>query len=160
MVFALFSYPLSDVRFDVLLSLFLMVAALGAPFPWWGRLAGSIAAAAVSFFVITRGPEYPPFRSIYEVGYHQFQDAQYEAAIETLSEGAEISSDPMFHIIAGRCHEALGHTDAAAEEYETAQFMALGRQIVAMPVNERNLSMVRLHDETLHQVDSLKNVLP
>ena len=185
MTFALFSYPLSILRFDVLLAGFLVCAAVAAPVPAGWRLGGIAVAGALSVLVLIRGPQYPPFRRLFDVGYQQFQDGRYEEAITTLGDGAQISSDPMFHVIAGRCHEALGEVDAAAEEYGTAYYMVpcrlyplvrlmtlrldagdpvgaveIGEQIVKMPVNERHTTMVRLRDEAQSRLDSLKSVLP
>ena len=91
-----------------------------------------------------------------------------------------MSSDPMFEIIMGKNAEALGDIDKAASLYEKAHYMVPSRlyplvrlmrlrvrqgrdgdalatawQIVAMPVNDRNAGMVRLHEETQKTLDSL-----
>ena len=97
-----------------------------------------------------------------------------------LEAGAGISSDPMFHNIIGKNHEALQEYDMAEEEFMTAHYMVpsrlyplcllmdmyiglgmhgeavrVGRTISGMPVNPRNRNMVRLRDETEEKLDSL-----
>ena len=117
---------------------------------------------------------------LYDYGYALFKVGRYEKSIEILSEGAVLSSDPAFHIMTGRTFEALGRHDLAMKEYLHAHYMAPGRiyplkmlmecqlsardtisairtaeEAIAIPVNERNLTMRRLHSEIESNLQSL-----
>ena len=119
-------------------------------------------------------------REVYAEGYALHQAGRYEESTKVLERGALMSSDPMFEIIMGKNAEALGDIDKAASLYEKAHYMVPSRlyplvrlmrlrvrqgrdgdalatawQIVAMPVNDRNAGMVRLHEETQKTLDSL-----
>ena len=119
-------------------------------------------------------------RAVYAEGYALHQAGRYEESSRVLEKGALMSCDPMFEIIMGKNAEALGDAEKAAMLYEKAHYMVPSRlyplvrlmrlrvrqgrdgdalatawQIVAMPVNDRNAGMVRLHEETQKTLDSL-----
>lgn len=124
------------------------------------------------------------YRYLYDLGYALHKTGRYGESNNMLHEGARLSSDPMFHNIIGRNHEALGEYSAAEEEYMISHYMvpsrlyplvllmdmyvrtgrtddaaAVGERIASMPVNGRNMTMVRLRQETLERLDSLRNVV-
>ena len=117
-------------------------------------------------------------------GYSLHQLGRYEESTEVLARGAMLSCDPLFEIIMGKNAEALGDYERAAKLYRKAHYMvpsrlyplvrlmrlqvrqgrdgealATAREIVAMPVNERNAGMVRLHGDTVKALDSLEMVI-
>ncbi len=119
---------------------------------------------------------------LYDYGYSLYRSGEYVKGIEVLTRGAEISSDPMFRNITGRCLEALGDCDGAEKEYLTAHYMVpcrlypltllmdmyissgrtgdavrTGETILAMPVNERHPAMSKMKRETEEKLVSLKN---
>lgn len=183
-VFAFGSYPFSVPRIDILLGILLAEAAICCSLPGSIRYALAAACVACGILLCNEADKTPEFRSIYEKGYGEFLSGEYEESIRTLSEGAGISSDPLFHVIMGRDHEALGQVRDAEEEYFIARYMIpcriyplvrlarlyirTGRdeealecavQASRMPVNEKHLSMVRLGDEIKATRDSLIFVL-
>ena len=124
------------------------------------------------------------FRELYAEGYYLHQMGRYEESTKVLEKGARLSCDPMFEIIMGKNAEALGDLDRATELYEKAHYMVpsrlypmvrlmrlqmrqgsdeaaleTAREIVSMPVNERNAGMARLHKETQVTLDSLTSIL-
>ena len=124
------------------------------------------------------------FRELYAEGYALHQTGEYEESTKLLEEGTLQSCDPMFEIILGKNAEAMGDYAEAARLYEKAHYMvpsrlyplvrlmrlqirqgsdeaALGtaRQIMSMPVNDRNAGMARLHNETQATLDSLTNIV-
>lgn len=64
---------------------------------------------------------------LYDYGYALFKVGRFVEAQKILREGASLSSDPMFHIIIGRCQEALNDYETAESEYMLAHFMVPGR---------------------------------
>lgn len=125
----------------------------------------------------------PDLHDIFEEGHMLFTAGRYEDSIDVLTEGRRMSSDVMFGIIIGRCHEALGHMDEAEKEYRAAHYrvpcrlyplvrlmrlqvrmgenkeaMETARSILDMPVNSRHAAMKRLHDETESCLDSLMSL--
>ena len=129
-------------------------------------------------------PLYPAmrwnFRYLYDYGYALHKEGRHEESIAVLSEGARISSDPMFRNIIGKCHEALGRYDAARDEYMTAHYMvpcrlyplvllmrmyegrgmdaeavSVGRRILEMPVNPKNRTMQDLRREVSVELERL-----
>ena len=127
-------------------------------------------------------PLYPAmrwnFRYLYDYGYALHKEGRHEESIAVLSEGARISSDPMFHNIIGKCHEALGRYDAARDEYMTAHYMvpcrlyplvllmrmyasqgeyakaaAAGNKLLGMPVNPKNHAMVKLKSDAARELE-------
>lgn len=124
------------------------------------------------------------YRYLYDLGYALHKTGRYGESNNMLHEGARLSSDPMFHNIIGRNHEALGEYSAAEEEYMISHYMvpsrlyplvllmdmyvrtgrtddaaAVGERIASMPVNGRNMTMLGLRQETLERLDSLRNVV-
>lgn len=112
------------------------------------------------------------YRYLYDYGYALYKAGRYAESNEVLSEGAEISSDPMFHNIMGKNHEALGRISQAEKEYLTAHYMvpcrlyplvllmkmymnqgmdekarAVRNEILSMPVNTKNGTMRDLREE-------------
>ena len=123
-------------------------------------------------------------RSVYAEGYALHQAGRYEDSTKVLERGALMSCDPMFEVIMGKNAEALGDFDRAAALYEKAHYMVpsrlyplvrlmrlqvrqgedaaaleTAREIVGMPVNERNAGMVRLHRDAAEALDSLETVI-
>lgn len=109
------------------------------------------------------------YRYLYDYGYALHKAGRHEESNKVLSKGAEISSDPMFHNIMGKNHEALGQSGKAAQEYMTSHYMVPCRlyplvlllemyvrtgmeteamgvrdKILSMPVNPANRTMVDL----------------
>ena len=112
------------------------------------------------------------YRYLYDYGYALYKAGRYAESNEVLSDGAEISSDPMFHNIMGKNHEALGRISQAEKEYLTAHYMvpcrlyplvllmkmymnqgmdekacAVRNEILSMPVNTKNGTMRDLREE-------------
>lgn len=67
------------------------------------------------------------YRYLYDYGYSLMQVGKYNDALKILSEGAAISSDPMFRNMIGKCYQALGDFIAAEKEYNRAHFMVPSR---------------------------------
>ena len=111
------------------------------------------------------------YRALYDYGYALFKTGRYAEATEVLSRGSRLSSDPMFHVIAGRCLEEEGKKEEAEREYLHAHWMVpcrlyplvllmemyggqgrtkeaadLREEVLSMPVNPRNAGMQDLHD--------------
>lgn len=124
------------------------------------------------------------YRYIYDYGYALHKCKRYRESNEILKEGAKISSDPMFYNIIGKNQEAMGLYEEAEKAYlhahhmvpyrlypltllmkmkirlqDTDQALIYARKIVAMPVNERHLTMVRLQNDAKECVDSLSNII-
>lgn len=120
------------------------------------------------------------YRALYDEGHSLFQAGRYTESREILDRGALLSSDPMFDIIIGRDLEAMSDYEGARSAYLKAHYMTPGRlyplmrlmrlQMAAgqdtqalqtarvlldIPVNPRNLTMQRLHDEAKAVCDSL-----
>ena len=124
------------------------------------------------------------YRFLYDFGYALHNEEKYDESIKVLLQGATISSDPMFYNIIGKNLEAMGRYDEAEKAYlhshhmvpcrlypltllmemkirqqDTDQALRYARKIVAMPVNERHLTMVRLQNDAKECVDSLSNII-
>lgn len=109
------------------------------------------------------------YRYLYDYGYSLMQVGKYNDALKILSEGAAISSDPMFRNMIGKCYQALGDLIAAEKEYNRAHFMVpsrlyphvllmemyvlngkneeamnIGHRIISTPVNVDNQNMMDL----------------
>lgn len=120
------------------------------------------------------------YRRLYADGHALFQAGRFAESLELLRLGARLSSDPMFDIIIGRDHEALGDFDKARDAYLRAHYMVPGRlyplvrlmrlqvragqdaqalhtarTLLDLPVNPRHRTMQRLHDEAEATRDSL-----
>lgn len=120
------------------------------------------------------------YRFLYDYGYALHKTGKYEESNRALQEGARLSSDPMFHNIMGRNHEAMQQYEEAEREYLTAHHMvpsrlyplillmemhvALGdfqsatryaNLALQLPVNQRLTTMRDLHDRALHCLDTL-----
>lgn len=123
------------------------------------------------------------YRYLYDYGYALFKCGRYTESNKILKEGSKISSDPMFYNIMGRNNEALGFFREAESNYWHSHHMApcriyplsllmnlkikigsnqeaieIGEKISSMQINDKLLSMKRLHKECLSRLDSLKNV--
>ncbi len=186
-VFAMASYPLSVPQTSVLLLVFLASA---VPFRKLPRPFGLITAAGALALIavcLSRPDgglvDRSAYRELYGSGYLLYQTGSYEESLDVLERGAEISSDPMFHIIMGRDKEALGDFKAAGDEYLTAWHMVpcrlyplvrlmrlklrcgdndeairIGERIMSMPVRDGHRNMLRLREETEASLDSLKRL--
>lgn len=118
-------------------------------------------------------------RDMYQEGHTLFLNGYYQEALTILEEGSMLSSDPMFHNVIGRCHEALGDYSKAEQEYILAYYMvpcrlyplvllqelyisradtlkakAVFKQIKELPINPRNPNMKNLLER------AEKNMLP
>lgn len=125
------------------------------------------------------------YRAVYEQGHMLHLVERYEESTEMLEQGAKMSCDPMFEIILGKNAEALGDIARAEAFYEKAHYMVPSRlyplvrlmrlqirtgrnqealqtaqRIAAMPVNKRHTGMVRLREETMSTLDSLRCLCP
>lgn len=123
------------------------------------------------------------YRYLYDYGYALFKCGRYTESNKILKEGSKISSDPMFYNIMGRNNEALGFFREAESNYWHSNHMVpcriyplsllmnlkikigsnqeaieIGEKISSMQINDKLLSMKRLHKECLSRLDSLKNV--
>ena len=200
-VFAFASYPLSIPQLCVLLVVFLAGAAApcsergfegeirgfspisrkSAGIPIISALLGlalCVMALRPKSTELQRSVDY---RRLYADGHAFFQAGRFAESLEVLGRAARLSSDPMFDIIIGRDHEALGDLGKAREAYLRAHYMVPGRlyplvrlmrlQVAAgqdaqalqtartlldLPVNPRHRTMQRLHDEAAATRDSLE----
>lgn len=184
-VFACFSYPMSIAEFRWLLLVMLVGGGLAGVKggTWLAVPYYAVLAAAAAVVLVPWRAAGKDYRSLYASGYALYHEGRHEESNELLERGAEMSSDPMFHVIMGRNLEAMGDVRGAEAEYERAHFMvpcriypmvrlmrlyirqgrndeALGvaRQIERMPLNGKNGSMLRLHKEAMHSLDSLRSL--
>jgi len=193
-VFAFASYPFSVPRLNILFGLLLAVSALYLPC-LSGRKCPSVlncplltvclagVCLTVGIVLAVRSSETPRFRELYSAGYNQFLSGEYEESFRTLSKGAAISSDPIFHVIMGRDCEGLGDFRKAEAEYFIAHYMVpcriyplvrltrlylkeernreaadLALKASKKHVNEKHLNMVHLRDEMSAVSDSLRTL--
>jgi hypothetical protein len=135
---------------------------------------------AIEDFALLYGNLLQNSRYLYDYGYSLFKTEQYEASMAVLSQGAQISSDPMFHNIIGRCYEKLGNFIKAEDEYLVAHNMVpcrlyplvllmdmyvsvdriddaikIGEKILEMPINEKSRTMAQMRLETEEKLDNL-----
>ena len=121
------------------------------------------------------------YRFLYDYGYALYNLGRYEESIDVLKKGAAISSDPMFHNIIGKNHEALHRYDDARRSYLHSHHMvpcrlyplvllmemevhygqkdralAVGKKILSMHVNPRNGNMSQLRSRAEACLDSLE----
>lgn len=121
------------------------------------------------------------YQYLYDYGYALHKAGDYDFSNKVLTEGALLSSDPMFHNIIGQNFELLHQYDSAEREYLKAHYMVpcrlyplmllmemyhsrgmeskaleLGEKILLMPVNEKNRLMVDLHERVLAQIKDWK----
>lgn len=117
------------------------------------------------------------YRYLYNYGYALHKLGRYEESNVVMNEGAEISSDPMFHNIIGKNYIELCEYDEAEREFKKAHYMVpgrlyplillmdmyysqgkesdaivLGKRILNMPVNENNAAMKDLHQRVYSQI--------
>lgn len=117
---------------------------------------------------------------LFNEGVFYRRNGLYDKSNVLLSRGTCFSSDVMFHILMGRNYEDMGDFDIAMSEYEIAHYMVpcrvyplrrmmllylrmghtqeavnIGKQIIEMPINERNPNMTGLVNETKQLLDSL-----
>ena len=120
------------------------------------------------------------YQTLYERGYHLYQQGKHMLSNEVLSQGADVSSDPLFYVIMGRNYEAMGEYDLALEKYTQAYYMVpcriyplvrimrleiaignneqavnVGQIILNKALRENNVQMMKLYEETAKSVDSL-----
>lgn len=138
------------------------------------------AAAAMSLIYCEMSWNY---RYLYDYGYALHKTGDFEMSSRVLSEGADISSDPMFHNIIGKNYEALGDCRHAEKEYLKAHYMVpsriyplsllmdmmirqgrdaeaveIGEMVRGMYVNEKVIPMKRMQKECMAKLDSLKRI--
>ena len=186
-VFAFSSYPLSVPQTSV--QLIILLSAVVPETKTTGRWTSVPVVFALSLLVITlSGKENKDFsivdrsdyKDLYARGHQLYQQKEYIKSNEVLNKGAEISSDPLFHIIIGRNYEAMGQYEAALDEYTYAYYMVpcriyplvrimrleialgnneaavnIGRTILNNPLRAEHAQMKRLYEETHKSVDSL-----
>ena len=146
-MFACFSYPMCLWQFRILAGVFLAATVSEIIRERYGIAFSIITIAIVALvFLNERKPRKESFRDVYSQGYMLFRSGAYSEALPILERGSRMSSDPMFHNIMGRCHEALGEYDKAEEEYTLAHYM----------VPCRLYPLVLLQEMYLSQGDSLK----
>ena len=117
------------------------------------------------------------YHYLYDYGHALHEAGDYARSNAVLSEGAKSSSDPLFHTISGKNYAALGQYEMAEQEYLTAHFMvpcriyplsllmdlyivqgqrekatAVGRKILGMPVNRKNMTMVTLQEDVIEKM--------
>ena len=117
------------------------------------------------------------YHYLYDYGHALHEAGDYARSNAVLSEGAKSSSDPLFHTISGKNYAALGQYEMAEQEYLTAHFMvpcriyplsllmdlyivqgqrekatAVGRKILGMPVNRKNMTMVKLQEDVIEKM--------
>jgi len=172
-VFAFFSYPLSCFRIK------------GEAEKGWENIRYLSEMELYEDAVEEYEPLYPElkdnYRFLYDYGYALYKTSHFEESIRVLTEGAKISSDPMFHNIIGRDFESLGRCDEAEAHYVRSHHMVPSRlypltllmemkvrggdreearvyaeRILSMPVNERNRNMVMLRDGARRCLDTLE----
>lgn len=186
-VFAMASYPLSVPQTSILFLFFVAAAIPQRKVPFLVNvilISCAVVIVSLSIFwgwykdfrIIDRGL----YRDLYKQGYSFYQDGEYAKSIEILERGAAISSDPVFHVVIGRCHEALGEYDVAEKEYikayymvpcriyplvrlmrlklkegDYSQAMEVCQKIISIPVVEKHNTMMQLHEEVVTVRDSL-----
>ena len=177
-VFAAASYPMTFPLFRAALLLFVCEALPVRS----GGIVGLALALTLNLAPLAK----KDYRTLYQRAYALFQQGAFEAAIPLLEEGTDISADPMFLVIQGRCHEGLGQPGQAETCYRRASWRVPGRlyprllmarlkvrngqpeealqtldEALSLPVNARNRNMVRLHEDCRHLADSLRlNPIP
>lgn len=123
-------------------------------------------------------PYYPllshDYRYLYEYGYALHKESGFAESNRILSEGAAISSDPMFHNVMGLNYQRMQEFDKAEAEFLRARDMVpdriipvyflmllyrehgrerdareMARKIAAAPVNPKNETMVQIKERVL-----------
>ena len=182
-VFAFFPYPFSLWQFRAI-GLILIATAV----PGYGRwrylnlLTMCVAITASIVIMVTKPkPKESIPRQLFAKGYVLHQEGKYEESNSILKEGADLSSDPMFHNIIGKNLEAMGDYESAESEYlhahymvpcrlyplillmemkvrrgNTAEAINYGNMAISLPVNKKNPNMMELHDRARICVDSLR----
>lgn len=174
-VFAFFSYPLSVVKIK------------SEAEKQWESVRFLSGMEAYEDAVEEYAPLYEDlkdnYRYLYDYGYALYKCGRHTESNKILKEGSKISSDPMFYNIMGRNNEALGFFREAESNYWHSHHMVpcriyplsllmnlkikigsnqeaieIGEKISSMQINDKLLSMKRLHKECLSRLDSLKNV--
>jgi len=182
-IFSFFSYPFSLWQFKVI-ALLLCVAVLpqrGICKYLYPIFLIIMLYAAVFVYINESAPRESLFRKKYSQGYLLHLERRYCESNYVLMEGAEISSDPMFHNIIGKNYEAQGKYKDAEYEYLQAHYMVpcrlyplilmmemnvrlgysdealkWGEKALTLPVNLQNDSMKGLYNRAKVCVDSLK----
>ena len=120
-------------------------------------------------------------RYLYDYGYTLHRSGEYGRSSTVLEEGADISSDPMFHNIIGKNCQEEGMYAEAESEYLKAHYMVPGRlyplvllmglyeeqgrfeeavtmgyRILRMPVNPENSAMVELQEDVKEKMRRMK----
>ena len=172
-VFAFFSYPLSAVRIK-----------MDAEKEWESLrylVTMELYEDAVEQLLPLRKDLQGNFRYLYDLGYSLHKLGKYDQSNEVLFQGSRISSDPLFHVMIAKNHQAKGCCSDAEDELLRAHHMVPGRiyplsllmdlkirmgdvrgaveigeRIKGMPVNEKVPAMQRMKNECIARLDSLK----
>ena len=176
-IFAVFSYPLSILQFQICGAVFFS-AAIMYLLPQKRKL---IIIPIVILFLLrlTNNPKSikHDYEELYEKGYELYQMNDYKEAILYLEEGATKSCDPMFHNIIGQCYEHIGLYEIAEKKYQYAHYLVPGRiyplvllqelyisrrdtlnviktfeEIRDTEVNSSNTNMVRLYERAMNNM--------
>lgn len=186
-IFSLFSYPMSLWQFQICGGIYIVatILELANPKQKWTQLAFVLPLLIrILFTSQSESHRNNDYRLIYHQGYMLYQEGRYDKAIDVLREGAELSCDPMFHNIIGRCYEATGRLSEAEIEYWHSHHMVPRRLyplvllqelylsnrdttnaekaysvIAELPVNHRNSNMKALREraDNNHQQSLLNN---
>lgn len=117
------------------------------------------------------------YRYLYDYGYALHKSGRYAESNGILQQGADISSDPMFHNIMGKNFSEMKQYGLAEQEFMTAHYMvpcrlyplvllfdlyetagrhddrdAVGMKILSMPVNPKNGTMKELREKILREM--------
>lgn len=183
-VFAFFSYPMNFAQMRFMLALNVLACLWpqkGSTWSWALRVIMIIASVGALYGSDRYFSKHDDYRDIYQEAYVLYGCQDYVAALELFESAAPYSSDPMFRVMMGRCHEALGQVDEARKEYLYAHYMVpcrlyplvrlmrleirngederaldLGERILKMKINEEHPNMVMLYEQTRRSVDSLR----
>jgi tetratricopeptide (TPR) repeat protein len=129
-IFSFFSYPMSLWQFQICEGIFIVAAIYEVTSPK-RRWAQYVILLPLLIWILVSSRTFShknsDYRLLYQHGYTLFKEGLYDKAIEVLREGTELSCDPMFHNIIGRCYEATGKLNEAESEYWYAHYMVPGR---------------------------------
>lgn len=188
-LFAFFSYPMNFAQMRLLLAMVIIACLWPAnntigKWTWPTRVSLSLTVALALYASDNYFSKHNDYREVYQEAYMLYSYQDYAKALELFESAAPQSSDPMFRVMMGRCHEALEQLDKAREDYLYAHYMVpcrlyplvrlmrlelragederalqLGDQILNMRLNEEHPNMMKLHQQTRQSVDSLKTLL-
>lgn len=118
-VFAMFSYPMSVIRFETEAEKKWNSVRHLSAFGLYGD--------AIEEYESLYAELRDNYRFMYDYGYALHQTGQYSESNRILEEGSRYSSDPMFHNIMGKNYEAMGMPAEAEGKYLHAHYMVPSR---------------------------------